>query len=403
MKTTAVALAPNLQSQYSGATTTGGVTMASPFRADHVGSLLRPPELLQARTDFAEGRITAEALRELTDAAVLRALEMQQQAGVSVFSDGEYRRPAWSAAVRESVEGLVPDAEPPTVRILGQWQGPYGELATASAIPGAGQVAGARLRQVRRLAGEDAAFLRQQAPGPWKITMPGPLSAAGGLYKPGITDKVYRGRAEFVQDIVAMLQREVRALAAEGCSYVQLDSLHYVERITDPTVRARMEAEGKDPATYLRDLIAADNQVLEVAQSTGMTVAMHMCRGNNRSAWHAEGSYEPIAEQAFSQLKVHRFLLEYDTERAGGFEPLRFMPRDKLVVLGRISSKEPALESIDALRRRIDEAAKYLPLENLAISPQCGFASTQWGNLLTWDEQRRKLELVAETARKVWG
>ena len=164
-----------------------------------------------------------------------------------------------------------------------------------------------------------------------------------------------------------------------------------------------MIEDGEDPDAYLDGLIEVDNAVLEGARRDGVTVGLHMCRGNNRSAWHAEGGYEPMAEKAFNQLNVDRFLLEYDTERAGGFEPLRFVPKNKMVVLGLISSKEPALESVDKLRRRIDEAAKYVPMENLAISPQCGFASTMLGNLLTWDEQRRKLELVVETARKVWG
>jgi 5-methyltetrahydropteroyltriglutamate--homocysteine methyltransferase len=200
-----------------------------------------------------------------------------------------------------------------------------------------------------------------------------------------------------------MLRQEVDALIEDGVSYIQLDSLHYVERIADTTQRQRMIDEGDDPDAYLDEIIAADNAVLNHARGRGVTVGLHMCRGNNRSAWHAEGSYEPVAEKAFNQLNVDRFLLEYDTARAGGFEPLRFMPKDKMVVLGLISSKEPALESIDQLRRRIDEAARFVPIENLAISPQCGFASTYLGNLLTWDEQRRKLELVVETARSVWG
>jgi 5-methyltetrahydropteroyltriglutamate--homocysteine methyltransferase len=178
--------------------------------------------------------------------------------------------------------------------------------------------------------------------------------------------------------------------------------LHYVERVADKTIRARMVAEGEDPDQYLDDLIAIDNAALEDARRPGVTIGMHMCRGNNRSAWHAEGSYEPIAEKAFGALKVDRFLLEYDTDRAGGFEPLRFVPAPKIVVLGLVSSKEPALESVDALRRRIDEASHYVPLERLALAPQCGFASTFLGNLLSWDDQQRKLELVAETARKVW-
>lgn len=377
--------------------------MASTYRADQVGSLLRPPALLQARADFAEQRSTRAQLRAAEDAAVLAALALQREVGIDIFTGGEYRRAAWSAAIRESVEGLVPDPDPPTRRVLGSWQGPHRDLANATVLAGGPVVAGARLKQARRLTGEEAAFLKQHAPGPWKMTMPGPYSVAGQLFKPGLTDQFYATRQEFVAEIVGMLQREVQALIEDGASYIQLDSLHYVERLTDPTVRARMVEDGEDAAAYLDALIAADNAALAGARRAGVTVGLHMCRGNNRSAWHAEGSYEAIAEQAFNRLDVDRFLLEYDTDRAGGFAPLRFMPKNKLVVLGLISSKEPALESVDQLRRRIDEATKYVPLENLAISPQCGFASTAPGNLLTWDEQRRKLELVVATARAVWG
>jgi 5-methyltetrahydropteroyltriglutamate--homocysteine methyltransferase len=376
--------------------------MAQRYRADHVGSLLRPPELLQARQDFNQGRMTSEQLREVEDRAVLQALELQRQVGIDVYTEGEYRRSGWSNAVRESVEGLVPVEGSPISGFLGQWQGPHGELASSS-MTMTGMVAGAKLKQVRRLAGTEAAFLKAHAPGPWKITMPGAMSAAGQLFRAGITDAFYPTRWDLANEIVGMLQKEIAALHSDGCAYIQLDSLHYVERVADKTVRARMIADGEDPDRYLDNLIAVDNAALKDARRPGVTVGMHMCRGNNRSAWHAEGSYEPIAEKAFDQLNVDRFLLEYDTERAGGFEPLRFMPRDKMVVLGLISSKQPELESIDDLRRRIDEAAKYVPIENLAVAPQCGFASTFLGNLLTWDEQRRKLELVVETARKVWG
>jgi 5-methyltetrahydropteroyltriglutamate--homocysteine methyltransferase len=377
--------------------------MTAPYRADQVGSLLRPPELIQARTDFNHGKITAERLREVEDAAVLKALEMQQEVGIDIYSGGEYRRSGWSSVVREAIEGLVPDENPPTRRILNPWQGPHGDMANASTIVGGGLVVGEKLRQTRRFTGEEAAFLKAHSPGPWKMTMPGAVSAAGQLWKPGVTDTVYPTRTDFINELVGMLQREVDALLEDGCSYIQLDSLHYVERVADKTQRARMIEDGEDPDRYLDEIIAADNAVLDHARGRGATVGLHMCRGNNRSAWHAEGSYEPVAEKAFQQLNVDRFLLEYDTERAGGFEPLRFMPKDKMVVLGLISSKEPALEPIDDLRRRIDAAAKYVPIENLAISTQCGFASTMLGNLLTWDEQRRKLELVVETARKVWG
>ena len=376
------------------------MAVAVRFRADHVGSLLRPPELLQAREDHQAGRIDTDRLRAAEDAAVLQALELQRSVGIDVFTEGEYRRAGWSTAVRESVEGLVPNPDPPTVTILGQWQGPSAELANQSVTAMRSMVAGGPLRQVRRLAGDEAAFLKQHAPGPWKITMPGPLSVAGQLYKPGVTQQ---SREDLTADITAMLQREVEALHEDGCAYIQLDSLHYVERVADTTIRQRMIETGEDPAAYLDDLIRADNSVLRRAKATRVTVGLHMCRGNNRSAWHAEGSYDPIAEKAFSQLDVDRFLLEFDTERAGSFAPLRFVPPTKMVVLGLISSKLPSLEPPDQLRRRIDEAAQYVPLENLAISPQCGFASTAPGNLLTWDEMRRKLELVVDTARRVWG
>jgi 5-methyltetrahydropteroyltriglutamate--homocysteine methyltransferase len=380
--------------------------MASPYRADHVGSLLRPPELVQAREDFNANRITADQLREVEDAAVLQALELQRQVGIDVYSGGEYRRTGWSNVVRDAVEGLVPSEGSPISGFLGEWQGPHASAATSSMTMtryGTAMVAGEKLRQVRRLVGTDAEFLKAHAPGPWKMTMPGALSAAGQLWKAGVSDTAYPTRADLAWDIVPMLRSEIAALKADGCAYIQMDSLHYVERVADKTIRARMVASGEDPDRYLDQLIEIDNAVLDGAGGPGVTVGMHMCRGNNRSAWHAEGSYEPIAEKAFGQLKVNRFLLEYDTERAGGFEPLRFVPPTKMVVLGLISSKEPALESVDDLRRRIDEAARYVPLENLAIAPQCGFASTYLGNLLTWDDQRRKLELVVETARKVWG
>jgi 5-methyltetrahydropteroyltriglutamate--homocysteine methyltransferase len=379
--------------------------MSLPYRADHVGSLLRPPELLTARDDFAEHRVTADQLREAEDAAVLKALEMQQQTGIDVYSGGEYRRSNWAGIVRDAVEGLVPTEGSPISGLLGDWQGPHATVATSSmTITRLGaMVAGEKLRQVRRLVGADAEFLKLHAPGPWKTTMPGALSAAGSLWKAGISDAAYPTRQDLARDIVPMLRSEIAALKQDGCAYIQLDSLHYVERVADKTIRARMVASGEDPDQYLDELIAIDNAVLDGAGGADVTIGMHMCRGNNRSAWHAEGSYEPIAEKAFGALKVDRFLLEYDTDRAGGFEPLRFVPAPKVVVLGLVSSKEPALESVDSLRRRIDEAAQYVPLERLALCPQCGFASTFLGNLLTWDEQQRKLELVAETARKVWG
>jgi 5-methyltetrahydropteroyltriglutamate--homocysteine methyltransferase len=208
------------------------------------------------------------------------------------------------------------------------------------------------------------------------------------MFRPGVSDAAYASAAAVALDMASLMADEVRELAQEGVSYFQLDSLLYVR---------------PQPLEELNASIEADNIVLDAAKAAGLTVGLHMCRGNNRSSWLSEGSYEPCAEQAFNRLHADRFLLEYDTERAGGFEPLRFMPKGKVVVLGLISSKMPALEPVDALRRRIDEASQYVAAEDLAISPQCGFASSLLGNLISWDDQRRKLELVVETAKSVWG
>jgi 5-methyltetrahydropteroyltriglutamate--homocysteine methyltransferase len=379
--------------------------MASPYRADHVGSLLRPPELLEARDAYNEQRITIKQLREAEDKAILKALDLQREAGIDVFTDGEYRRGIWYGPLHEAIEGLVRNPDPLAVPAGVGWKGRGRELADeAMAEVGAtGMVVGAKLRQVRRLTGHESGFLKQHAPGPWKITMPGVLQRGAMWYKPGLTDKFYPTRADMVKDLAGMMQREIQALIEEGVSYIQLDSLTYVIQLADPHRRQILIDSGHNPDKMLDEVIAADNASLEGARRDGVTVGLHMCRGNNRSAWASEGSYEVCAQKAFNLLNVDRFLLEYDTERAGGFEPLRFMPKNKMVVLGLISSKEPELESQDMLRRRIDEAAKYVPIENLALSPQCGFASTVRGNLLTWDDQRRKLELIVETARKVWG
>jgi len=378
--------------------------MTTPFRADHIGSLLRPPELLQAREAFAAGTINAEQLREAEDQAILKAIELQLEAGVHVFTDGEYRRGIWYGPLGEAIEGLIPDPVVPVPVGVG-WQGKGSELAReAMAEVGAtGMVVGAKLRQTRRLTGHESAFLRENAPGPWKITMPGVIQRALAWYKPGVTDQFYPTRTALHQELIEMVRQEIRALVAEGVSYIQLDSLFYVITLTSPQRRQALLDLGLDLDELLDENIACDNACIEPAKDGDVTVGLHMCRGNNRSAWATEGGYEVCAEKAFSRLSVDRFLLEYDTDRAGGFEPLRFVPKGKTVVLGLISSKEPALEDPDLLVRRIDEASKYVSIENLALSPQCGFASTMRGNLLSWDDQRRKLELVAETARRVWG
>ncbi len=303
-------------------------------RADHVGGLLRLPELLEARNSHEAGRLSLEQLREIEDRAILQALEMQREVGVEVFNDGEYRRSWFSAGLAESVEGVIDEPDPGPVN---PWQDPQGQFAdeTTVDIGSATQVVGAKLRQVRRLTGHESGFLKAHAPGPFEITVPGVMTLALAWYKPGLTDRFYPEPSDLVQELVERLQREVQALLDEGVTYIQqLDSLRYVIELAAVRRRQQMLQGGEDLDQALVDTIAADNATLRNARRPGVTIALHMCRDNNRSAWRSEGSYDVVAELAFSSLDVDRFLLKYDTERAGGFEPLRFMPPDKVVHRG---------------------------------------------------------------------
>jgi 5-methyltetrahydropteroyltriglutamate--homocysteine methyltransferase len=264
-------------------------------------------------------------------------------------------------------------------------------------------VVGGKLSLKGRITAHESRFLAKHAKAPFKITMPGITMFATTAYKPGVSDRVYPTRLDMCLELAAMMRGEIEALIDEGVTYVQLDSLRYVLPLADPALRQQMIDQGEDPQVLLDETIATDNACFEGIDRSKVTIALHMCRGNLRSAWGAAGAYDYVAEKALSKLNVDRFLLEYDDERSGTFEALRFVPKGKMVVLGLITSKRPELESIDGLRERIDEAARYVPLENLALSPQCGFASVVPGNLLSMDDQRRKLELVVETASKVWG
>ena len=383
--------------------------MATPYRADHVGSLLRPPEVLEAQAAHAQGRLALEELRRVEHQAIHLALDLQRQVGLDVFSDGEYRRSSWAGDFAEAVDGYVlgeapiefewrlPDGTPRTTPASGA-----GLAAAQRGVGLVGRVVGERLRQHRRLTGHESAFLKQHAPGPYKVTLPAASYVVARGYKPGLTTRVYPTRADLMRDVVHIVQAEVQALAAEGVPYIQIDNPHYPDYIEDSR-RDQWRAIGIDPDAALREDIAGDNACLQGIDRQRVMVATHICRGNGRSAWHTQGGYERIAEQVFGGLQADTFLLEYDTDRAGGFEPLRFMPQGKQVVLGLVTTKQGALESQDVLLRRIEEASRYVPLEHLSLSPQCGFASVDQGNLLSWDDQRRKLELVVDTARKVWG
>jgi methionine synthase II (cobalamin-independent) len=368
-------------------------------RAEHVGSLLRPPELAEARSAFAEGRLPLVALREAEDRAIDAALELQREAGIEVYTDGEFRRGSWVGLWLEGFEGLSP-AEP-AVRL--QWRGvpagiEQGELELLEPFVVAG-----KLRRKLPVTETEATFMAAHAQGPFKLTMASATMTAT-LWRPEASSQAYATPQELLEDAASLQVAEVERLIELGTRWIQLDSLRYIS-ILDEQMREMIRSFGVDSADLLEETIGFDNRVLRAAKrkDPSVTLGVHICRGNNRSAWIAEGSYEPIAERVFSELEVDRFLLEYDTERAGGFEPLRFVPPGKTIVLGLISTKTPELEAQDDLRRRIEEAARYVPLEHLALSPQCGFASTLEGNLLTVDDQRRKLELVADTAQLIWG
>jgi len=377
------------------------------YRADHVGSLLRPPAVLQARADFSQQRISQAQLTQIEDEAILAALEMQRQVGLNVLTDGEYRRHDWVGDFTSSVDGYV-TSQPP---IRFEWRLPEAVAATgqgsmrqaiAEMPQQSGRVIGERLRLRHRLTEHEVPFLKQHAQGVFKVTMPATSYVVARGYKPGVTDKVYGSRWELAEDVARIMRAEVQALAADGVPYIQIDNAHYPDYIPADR-REAWRAIGIDPDTALDEDIRADNLATSGLDRSRITLANHICRGNGRSAWHTEGGYDNIAEKVFSGLNVDRFLLEYDSDRAGGFGPLRFVPKGKQVVLGLVTTKVGQLEKQDDLLRRIDEASKFVPMENLAISPQCGFASVEQGNLLSQDEQRRKLELVVDTARKAWG
>lgn len=366
---------------------------SGPWRADHVGSLLRPFELLEAR---AAGT-PADRLREIEDRHILRVLGRQRDLGLGIVTDGELRRRNFMSDLLEAVDGFdTGDA------VARSWSG---TAASAAAVPVSNVtgIATAKLKQRRRLTAHELPFLQSHSPGPFKVTLPSANQFPAIAFKRGITDRVYPNHSALLWDLVPIVNAEIRALAEAGVSYVQIDAPRYSYYI-DPKWREYIRKEmGVEPEAALEEAVRADNASLEGARRAGVTLAIHLCRGNNRSQWYAEGGYNLIAEQLFGGLAVDRFLLEYDDERSGTFEPLRLVPAGKTVVLGLVSSKRPRLESKRELIDRINEAARFVPLERLALSPQCGFASTMEGNLLSEDDQWAKLRLVVETAREVWN
>jgi len=360
------------------------------LRAEQVGSLLRPQALLAARAKHAQGAITIDALRVEEDAAIRDAVARQQAIGLDIFTDGEMRRASWLTGMADAVEGFEPDS------VMLEWHGPGGGPEKTTA-----RIVGTKLHKRHMLSEEEVPLMKALGAVPFKVTVPAPSNFVPTGFKPGVTDRHYRDRDELLADLVTIVRDEVRWLIAQGVRYVQLDAPFYSHYL-DPEHRERMKSSGADPDAEFNAAVAGDNATFSGLSRDGVTIAIHVCRGNSRSRWYTEGGYDLIAERLFTRLDVDRFLLEYDTERSGTFAPLAVVPRGKDVVLGLITTKTPALEREDDLRRRIDDAGRYVPIEHLALSPQCGFASIAAGNLLSEDDQWKKLELVATVARKTW-
>ena len=365
-----------------------------PFRADHVGSLLRPAALLAARDDLVAGKIDATQLRVVEDEAISDVVQMQREVGLQSATDGEFRRASWHMDFIYQLGGI--SKAPGNLAV--KFRNPSGAIEFT---PAALHI-GSKIKLDKTIFADDFAYLQSVVKGATpKLTIPSPnmVHYRGG--PAAIDHDVYPDMEQFWADLSAAYAEEVQRLAALGCTYLQLDdtSLAY---LNDPAQRAEIAERGEDAEHLHLRYIRQVNDAIS-ARPDSLAVTTHMCRGNFRSSWAAEGGYDFVAEALFSELAVDGFFLEYDDERSGGFEPLRFVPKGKAVVLGLVTTKRGELEDADALKRRIDEAARFVPLEQLCLSPQCGFSSTVEGNVLTADEQAAKLRLIVDVARDVWG
>jgi 5-methyltetrahydropteroyltriglutamate--homocysteine methyltransferase len=365
-----------------------------PFRADHVGSLLRPRALLKAREEFAAGRLLKEELRAVEDDAIRDVVRMQASVGLRSATDGEFRRASWHMDFIYQLGGMRKSDDHLTVRF-------HNEAGDLEFTP-AGLRVSDRIRLQDTIFGDHFTFLKDQVQTATpKLTIPSPSMVHYRGGRAAIDPGLYPSMEEFWHDLSAAYAEEVRRLGELGCTYLQFDdtSLAY---LNDPNERQALADRGDDAEHQHLRYIAQINQAL-AGRPEGMTITTHMCRGNFRSSWVADGGYDFVAEALLNELRVDGFFMEYDDARSGSFEPLRFLPIDKVVVLGLVTTKRGALESKDDLKRRIEEASKYVPLEQLCLSPQCGFASTVEGNSLTYDEEVAKLALIVETADEVWG
>jgi 5-methyltetrahydropteroyltriglutamate--homocysteine methyltransferase len=375
------------------------------IRSDVVGSLLRPVQLKEVRLRYDEGKVSADELMGAQDEAVRQVVRLQEEVGLEVVTDGEYRRLNFQDSFGASVSGF--EAERPDWKTVENFA-KGGKPLQRWDFPREGKKGVAvlhrrpvmeRLQLVRSVPLEEYRFVSKVARKPAKVTLIGPDRISQRFDYENSTS-VYSGTDEFLTDVVRIEREMVHGLEEAGCRYVQIDAPGYTAYVDSPSLEA-MRRRGEDPMANFARSLKADNEVIE--GFSGVTFGIHLCRGNQRSMWHREGAYDAIAERLFNELNHDRFLLEYDSSRAGTFAPLRFVPKGKVVVLGLVSTKVPKMETIDELKRRIDEASHYVSLEQLSISPQCGFASDVAGNLISEDDQKRKLEIVVETAREVWG
>jgi 5-methyltetrahydropteroyltriglutamate--homocysteine methyltransferase len=364
-----------------------------PFRADHVGSLLRPHALHEARAKAQKGEISAAELCEVEDEAIRDVVALQESAGLQAITDGEFRRGHYLVDFLTGFSGIVPTNTSYALAFKGEG-GESGETRSMLTV-------NAKVKRNRPVMVEPFKFLKSVTTRTPKLCLPSPtwIHMRGG--RKTVSESVYPDIEEFWNDIIRAFHEEIADLAAAGCTYLQLDEISFAF-LCDTTIRERIKADGIDPDRVARDYALVVNRIAAGAPPS-MTVTVHTCRGNFQSMWMAEGSYDRVAPVVFDQPDVDGYFLEYDSDRAGGFEPLQYVPRDKKVVLGLVSSKKPAIESKDLLKRRIEEAAKFFPLERLCLSPQCGFASTHHGNRITEEVERRKLALIVEVATEVWG
>jgi 5-methyltetrahydropteroyltriglutamate--homocysteine methyltransferase len=365
-----------------------------PFRAEHIGSLLRPVELMTERARFARGEIDVAALTAAEDKAIRGAIALQEQLGFKFVTDGEFRRRSYHSFFYRQLGDLSIDTIGGAAA-----KGAEGGKGGRGAQPMA--VIGSRVQWTHPINGGDAAFLKANSDRVPKITIPGPcaLHFRGG--NAAVLASAYKDMDQFWSDTVEAFTKELRALADAGCHYVQIDETAFA-KFGDPDVQTTLAARGEDWSRLIDTYIAVTNRVLRAAPEE-LHIGMHLCRGNRGGHWHSEGSYEEVADRLFNALEISFYFLEYDSPRAGNFTPLRFVPRHKSVVLGLVSTKIPELEDKTALRRQFDDATKFVAVDRLAVSPQCGFASIDTGNPVTPEAQRRKLELVCDLAREIWG